>query len=295
MPSLVPAEIFSNAVLWSLSVFQYAKVVGPLVGGAIIWLAGGWGFVIALSMVFFCRFVGIAAIVFIRQPAKDRSEQTVSWKSLVAGVGFVWRTKLILASLSLDMFAVLLGGAIYLIPVYAEHILHVEALGLGCLFAADSVGAISMSMFLAHRPPIRRAGVTLLWSVVGFGVYTAIFGLSDWFWLSLVALFMVGAFDTISVVVRHTLVQMLTPDEMRGRVSAVNGVFIVASNDLGGLESGMTSWMFGPVKSVVGGGIGAILVVLGVMRLWPQIGKIGSLDSIQPIDLAESAEETTLS
>ena len=133
--------------------------------------------------------------------------------------------------------------------------------------------------------------MTLLWAVAGYGAATAVFGLSQWFWLSLLMMFLVGALDNISVVVRHTLVQMLTPDEMRGRVSAVNGVFIVASNDLGGLESGLTAWLFGPVRSVVGGGIGAILVVLGVLRLWPEILKIGSLDSIQPASPTETDRE----
>ena len=130
----------------------------------------------------------------------------------------------------------------------------------------------------------------MLWAVAGFGGATIVFGLSQWFWLSLLMMFLVGALDNISVVVRHTLVQMLTPDEMRGRVSAVNSVFIVASNDLGGLESGLTAWLFGPVASVVAGGAGAILVVLGVMRLWPQILSIGALDSIRPIEVPESAD-----
>jgi MFS family permease len=148
-----------------------------------------------------------------------------------------------------------------------------------------------MSAYLAHRPPMKRAGVVLLWSVAAFGTATILFGLSTSFVFSLFMLFLLGAFDNISVVVRHTLVQMLTPDEMRGRVSAVNGVFIVASNDLGGLESGLTSWLFGPVISVVGGGIGAILVVFGVMWQWPQILKIGSLESIKADSLVESTEE----
>ena len=142
---------------------------------------------------------------------------------------------------------------------------------------------------------MRRAGVTLLWAVAGFGVATIIFGLSQWFWLSLLMMFLVGALDNISVVVRHTLVQMLTPDEMRGRVSAVNSVFIVASNDLGGLESGLTAWLFGPVISVVGGGVGTILVVLAAMRLWPQILSIGSLDSIRPADAGRAGPRRLIS
>jgi MFS family permease len=297
LPGLVPVEILPNAIMWSMSVFQIASITGPLVGGAIMWLVGTerltQGLIVAFSAVLLCRLTAIGNIPFIRAASVDRSEQTISWQSVVAGIRFVWRTKLILATITLDLFAVLFGGLVYLLPVYAEKILDVGGFGLGCLRAADGVGAICMSIFLAHQPPMKRAGVTLLWSVAGFGVYTIVFGFSDWFWLSLLAMFFIGAFDNISVVVRHTLVQMLTPDEMRGRVSAVNGVFISASNDLGGVESGLASWLFTPVISVVGGGIGAILVVLGVMKLWPQITKIGSLHSIQPADLAEPSEEAS--
>ena len=200
----------------------------------------------------------------------------------MAGIRFVWNTKLILATITLDLFAVLLGGATYLLPIYAKDILHVGSAGLGFLRSADAIGAVCMAMLLAHLPPMRRAGVAMLWAVAGYGVATIIFGISQWFWLSLLMMFLVGALDNISVVVRHTLVQMLTPDEMRGRVSAVNGVFIVASNDLGGLESGLTAWLFGPVISVVGGGVGTILVVIAAARLWPQILRIGSLAAIRP-------------
>jgi drug/metabolite transporter superfamily protein YnfA len=201
---------------------------------------------------------------------------------VVAGIRFVWQTKLILATITMDLFAVLLGGATYLLPVYAKDILHVGPLGLGFLRSANAVGAMCMAIAMVHLPPMRRAGVALLWAVAGFGLATIIFGLSQWFWLSLLMMFVVGALDNVSVVVRHTLVQMLTPDSMRGRVSAVNGVFIVASNDLGGLESGVVAWLFGPVVSVVAGGVGTILVVLGAMRLWPQILGLGSLHAIRP-------------
>jgi len=236
----------------------------------------------AFAMVLVCRVIGVAAILLIRHQPPNHAEQSLSWENVVAGIRFVWNTKLILATITLDLFAVLLGGATYLLPVYADKILHVGAWGLGLLQSADAVGAIGMVMLLTHLPPLRRAGVALLWAVAGFGLATIVFGLSQWFWLSLAMMFLVGALDNISVVVRHTLVQMLTPDEMRGRVSAVNSVFIVASNDLGGLESGLTAWLFGPVISVVGGGVGTILVVLAAMRLWPQILKIGSLDAIRP-------------
>ena len=291
LPHLVPSELFSNAVAWNSSAFYVASVTGPIAGGFILDQFAGRGLAYSFVVVLLCRLVAVAAMALIPSQPVNRAEQSVSWESVVAGIRFVWRTKLILATITLDLFAVLLGGATYLLPIYAKEILHVGARGFGFLQSADAIGAIFMLVFLAHRPPLRRPGVTLLWAVAGYGAATAVFGLSQWFWLSLLMMFLVGALDNISVVVRHTLVQMLTPDEMRGRVSAVNGVFIVASNDLGGLESGLTAGLFGPVWSVVGGGIGAILVVLGVTCLWPQIRKIGPLDSIQPASPTETDRE----
>lgn len=325
LPQLVPTELFSNAVAWNSSVFYIASVTGPAVGGAIVWASGhleSWGsqaqaslggtlgpvvsglcrwmsqadgLVAAFALVLLCRVIAIVAICFIHTKPPVKTETSLSWESVVAGIRFVWSTKLILAAVTLDLFAVLLGGVTYLLPIYAQDILRVDALGLGCLQSADAIGAICMAMLLAHRPPLRRAGPTLFWAVAGFGGATILFGLSHWFWLSLLAMFLIGALDNISVVVRHTLVQMLTPDEMRGRVSAVNGVFITASNDLGGLESGLTAGLFGrmfgpalgPVISVVGGGIGTILVVLTIARIWPQLFKIGSLAAIRPESLDE--------
>jgi len=294
LPQLVPTETFPNAVAWNSSVFYMSIVTGPAVAGFIMtWAeeATRQNPAPALIVVLACRLIAIAAISLVRHRQAERPAESISWKSVVAGIHFVWNTKLILATITLDLFAVLLGGATYLLPIFAKDILHVGNIGLGLLRAADAVGAVSMAMLLAHMPPMRRAGVTLLWAVAGFGAATVVFGLSEWFWLSLLMMFLVGAFDNISVVVRHTLVQMLTPDEMRGRVSAVNGVFIVASNDLGGLESGLTAWLFGPVVSVVGGGVGTILVVIGAASLWPQLLALGSLSSIKPMEVADPDEE----
>lgn len=294
LPQLVPAEQFSTAVMWNSSVFYIGCVTGPVVGGVVLAMSKNPATPLienpapAFVVVLACRFIALAAVTLVRYRQVDRSDQPISWDSVVAGIRFVWRTKLILATITLDMFAVLLGGVTYILPIYAMHILHVGSTGLGLLRSADAVGAVCMAVLLAHMPPMRRAGVALLWAVAGYGLATIIFGLSEWFWLSMLMMFTIGALDNISVVVRHTLVQMLTPDEMRGRVSAVHGVFIVASNDLGGLESGLTMRLVGPVISVVGGGIGTILVVLGAMRLWPQILSIGQLNAIRP-----AAEEET--
>jgi MFS family permease len=294
LPQLVPAEIFSNAVAWNSSVFYIASVTGPITGGFLVAAfqtntVTAKSLAPAFTLVLLCRIVAVTAIALIRLKPRpeNRSEPPVSWESVMAGIRFVWRTKLILATITLDLFAVLFGGCVFLLPVFAKDILRVDARGVGVLMAADACGAICMAMILAHRPPMRRAGTALLLAVTGFGAATIVFGLSKWFWLSLAMVFLMGVFDNISVVVRHTLVQMLTPDKMRGRVSAVNGIFIVSSNDLGGLESGMVARFFGPVASVVSGGVGTILVVLGAICLWPQLLKLGSLDKIRPVAMDE--------
>jgi MFS family permease len=292
LPQLLPKEEFPNAVTWNSTVFNLASVSGPVIGG--IFMAQWHNPAPTFLLVACCRFFALLSLAAVRHRMVPQAKQDISWQSVVAGIQFVWNTKLILATITLDMFAVLLGGAVYLLPIYAKDILHVGPTGLGWLQSADAVGAICMAVLLTHMPPMRRAGVTLLWAVAGFGLATIILGLSEWFWLSLLMMFLIGALDNISVVVRHTLVQMLTPDEMRGRVSAVNNVFIVASNDLGGLESGLAAWLLGPVRAVVYGGIGTILVVIAAARIWPQILKIGALNAIQPMPLPESEEESEL-
>jgi MFS family permease len=199
--------------------------------------------------------------------------------SLAAGFKFVFDSPIILGTITLDLFAVLLGGATALLPIYAKDILRSGPSGLGILQAALPGGSLLCSLILAHRPPLQKAGQALLWAVIIFGIATIIFGLSRWFWLSFVMLFICGAVDNISVVVRHTLVQLLTPDEKRGRVSAVNSLFIGTSNELGGFESGFVAHLTTPVFSVVSGGMGTILVVIAVALIWPQIRKYGRLDA----------------
>ncbi len=286
LPQIVGAEDFATAVTWNSSVFQVAAMSGPALGGLII--GTQLNTPRALAVVVVCRLLSLAAIWGVRGRSTEREAESISWKSLLGGIRFVWKTKLILATITLDLFAVLLGGATYLLPIFAQDILDAGPQGLGFLRSAEAVGAVSMAVLLAHLPPLRRAGRTLLWAVAGFGAATIVFGLSRSYPLSLAMMFLVGALDNVSVVVRHTLVQMLTPDPMRGRVSAVNSVFIVASNDLGGLESGVTAALAGPVASVVLGGIGTILVVIGAARIWPQILTIGSLRDIRPAAAAEA-------
>ncbi len=260
--------------------FHISAMTGPAIGGLIMGLEGTA--VAAFSLVVLLRIFSFAAMVFLHDRPHTTHTKTISLQSLLAGIRFVWRTKLILATITLDLFAVLLGGFTYLLPVFVKDILNVDKSWVGFLRSTEAVGAIFIALLIAHARPMRRAGVIMLWAVTGFGAATIVFGLSKWCWLSLIIMFFIGAFDNVSVVVRHTLVQMLTPDAMRGRVSAVNTVFIVASNDIGGVESGVTAWLFGPIISVVGGGIGTILVVIASAFIWPQILAIGSLQDVRP-------------
>ncbi len=275
MWQLIPMSAFTNAATWNSSSFQLASVIGPALGGLSIALfkSATGVYILAAIAALSCFFL-TAAI----KPQKTKfKKEPISLKTLAAGAEFVWNNQLILAAITLDLFAVLLGGAVALLPVFAKDILHVGPVELGYLQAAPSIGALTMAALLVYLPPIRKAGPALLWSVVGFGIVTIIFGLSRWTWLSLLMLAFSGALDSISVVIRHTLVQIRTPDHLRGRVAAINSVFISASNELGGFESGLTAALFGPVFSVVGGGIGTILVVVVTAMIWPDIRKLGAL------------------
>lgn len=201
---------------------------------------------------------------------------------MLAGAEFIWRKKVILGASSLDLFAVLLGGATALLPIYADQVLQVGPIGFGWLRAAPSIGAFTMAMYIAHRAPLSQPGRALLWSVAGFGAAIVLFGFSRWFWLSLVALFFTGAFDNISVVVRQSLVQLLTPDSLRGRVTAVNQIFIGSSNEIGALRAGLMSALVGPIAAVVWGGIGTIAVSLAVGRAVPALRRLPALHTLQP-------------
>src|SRR5881392_3480325 len=275
-PTLVPRDAFANAVTWNNSVFQIGSVVGPALSGLLIAYVG-FPFVYLLDALCAFAFFFLVFPISRSKQIRDRTEAN-TWKSLVAGLRFVFGRKVILATITLDLFAVLLGGATALMPIFADQILHVGPVGLGWMRAAPAIGAFAMALVVAHLPPMGGAGKTLMWCVTGFGIATILFGLSKIFWFSLGLLFFVGAFDSVSVIIRGSIVQLVTPDEMRGRVSAVNNIFIGTSNEFGALESGLTAALFGPVISVVAGGIGTILVVLGVASLWPQTRKIGALD-----------------
>ena len=275
-PTLVPRDAFSNAVTWNNSAFQIASVVGPAISG---FLVAQIGFPIVYmidAITAFLFFLLVLPIPRAKQ-ARERVEQS-TWRSLLAGMKFVFSKKVILATITLDLFAVLLGGATALLPIFADQILRCGPIGLGWMRAAPAIGAFAMALTVAFLRPMRQAGKMLLWCVSGFGVATIVFGLSKALWLSLLMLFLAGALDSVSVIIRGSIVQLITPDEMRGRVSSVNNIFIGTSNEFGALESGLTAALFGPVISVVGGGIGTILVVIGAALRWPDIRKIGALD-----------------
>ena len=276
IPQTVPPETFEKATTWSSSSWQLAAVIGPALGGAVIALTGGATLVYLLDA---CgSVIYIVLILLIRaRPATPPAKRETTAQSLAEGLRFLRGSQVLLAAITLDMFGVLLGGATTLLPIFAKDILHVGPVGLGWLRAAPSVGAALMALTLTHTHPFKRAGRTLLWAVIVFGLATIVFGLSQNFYLSLVALLVLGAADNISVVIRHSLLLLRTPDAMRGRIAAVNGIFISASNELGGFESGLVAWLFTPVISVVFGGIGTIVVVLAVAYLAPEMRRLGAL------------------
>lgn len=286
LPQLVERKDLARAVTWSSTTFQIGSITGPAVGGIVLHFThhAAWIYVLNALAAVICS--GLVNRVRLHHVAVIAEK--FSFKTLLTGFSFVFTNRIILGIITLDMFAVLLGGASALLPVYAKEILHVGPYGLGMLQAALPVGAILCSFTLTHRPPLQKAGRSLLWAVAGFGLATIVFGLSQQFWLSFAMLMVCGVSDNVSVVVRHTLVQLLTPNEKRGRVSAVNNLFIGTSNELGEVESGTVAHWFGPALgntiatgamiSVVSGGVGTILVVLAVAWLWPEIRKYGRLD-----------------
>jgi MFS family permease len=281
LPQLVPEEHFANAVAWNATTFQAATILGPALGGILYALFRGPSAVYGLALL--TAFGALLSMFRIKTRPQTRRREPVSMKTVLAGLYFIWREKLILGAISLDLFAVLLGGAVALLPVYAREILHTGPWGLGLLRTAPGVGAAFMAVALAHRPLRGRAGPMLLWSVAGFGICTIIFGVSTSLVLSLVSLVLLGAADMISVIIRATLVQLRTPDEMRGRVMAVDMVFIGTSNELGQFESGLTAQWFGTVPAVVLGGVGTLAIIALWTWIFPDLRKLGALHTLKPL------------
>jgi MFS family permease len=275
LPQLVPEEHFQNAVAWNSSIFMTATILGPALGGIVYAFFHGPSAVYAAA--FLISVVSLFSGFRIQPRPRARPPQEMSLSTVLAGLHYIWNQKLILGSISLDMFAVLLGGAVALLPIYAREILRTGPWGLGLLRSAPGVGAAAMAILVAHWPLKRNVGATMLWCVAGFGVFTIVFGLSRSFVLSMGALFLAGASDMISVIVRGTLVQLATPDEMRGRVNAVDMLFIGVSNELGQFESGLTAAWFGTVPAVVLGGIGTLVVIAVWAWRFPELRKADRL------------------
>jgi len=290
LPSLLPIDRFQNAIAWQSGFFQFAAVAGPLIAGAVIAASGG-AWIVYLCTAVLCIGAGIAAL-FLKPRPIERTGAPPRLRDMFDGAGHIWREKTILGALTLDLLAVLFGGATALLPVYAKEILGCGPVGLGALRAAPFVGAFLMAVWLAARPGFRHAGRALLGSVAIFGVCMIVFGLSTSLWLSLAALAVSGAVDNISVVIRHVLVQLKTPDGLRGRTTAVNSVFIECSNELGAFESGLVAAWLGPVASVVSGGIGTLGVVAIVVVAFPALRRMRTLvDTKEDVREAEFEEE----
>lgn len=269
LPQLVPEEQFQSAVAWNSSVFQCATILGPAIGGLLYAFFRGPAAVYCTAL--FAGGISALTTLRIRTQSPPRPRKPFSLKTLFAGFRYIWEHKLVFGSISLDLFAVLLGGAVALLPVYAKEILRTGPWGLGLLRSAPGIGAAVMALLIAYKPIRRRAGATMLWCVAGFGVFTIVFGFSRSLPLSLISLLFVGAADMVSVVVRGVLIQIETPDEMRGRVNAVDMIFIGASNELGEFESGLAAQWLGAVPAVVLGGLGTILVTVLWAWLFPEL------------------------
>lgn len=300
LPHLVPKDDFVNAVSWGASIFQLANFVGPALGGALFtlplerWLpapfgprlAGG-GVVYAFSLATLIAFLLLIGSLSVRPGRQE--QRGISAETLLAGFRYMWHKKLLLGVTTLDLFAVLLGGAVALLPIFAEDILHAGPSGLGILRAAPAFGALTVSVLLTWWPMENHAGTKMLFCVALFGAATVIFGLSHSMALSLAALFVVGAADMVSVIVRSSMLQLATPQAMRGRVSAVNALFVGASNEFGDFESGLTAQWWGAVPSVVIGGVGAVAITAAWTVMFPSLRRVNRLSENELMGMHEEA------
>jgi MFS family permease len=300
LPSLVPKEHFVNAVTWGAIIFQVANIAGPAVGGLLFTLplTGAMAAWNGAAVVYAFTLLMLLAFILLVGSMRTRPVQVVknafNLETMLAGFKYVWQAKLLLGSISLDLFAVLLGGATALLPIYATDILHAGPSGLGLLRAMPSIGALAVSLVMTVRPIKHDAGKLMLVCVGIFGAATVVFGLSRTMWVSLLALVIVGASDMVSVVVRSSILQLATPPEMRGRVSAVNWLFVGASNEFGEFESGVTAQWWGAVRAVVIGGIGSMIVTGAAGVLFPALRRADALtaESLMEAGRDESVAET---
>ena len=285
---LVPAKTFSNAATWRSNTYQLASTIGPLTAG---FLLAWWNPYIVFLIDAASSLVLAVCMVFIKPKAQERAVEPKSWRGVLQGIHFLRRQPIILSTMTLDMVAVLFGGVVALLPIFAKLFFtdpDQAAVALGWMRAMPALGSILMGVVLALRPPIQHGGRTILITVMIFGVATIIFGVTTSFAVSLMALFILGAADNISVVIRQTVLQLLTPDSMRGRVTAVSVIFIGSSNELGEFESGVAASFLGLVPSVVFGGVMTLVTVGVVAVMWPELLRLGSLEHLEPPDPAEA-------
>lgn len=272
IPQLLPRELYANGATWGSNTWQTAAVMGPAIGGIIYAYSDiETSFIIAVGMMLMSFMVFLSVPV---KPTPPKEKAETLYESLTSGLRFVFNKQEMLAAISLDLFAVLFGGAVALLPVFASDILHIGPQGLGFLRAAPFTGSVIMGVFLAYIPPTKNAGRNLLLAVTGFGLATIGFAFSTNVYLSFMMLFLTGAFDNISVVIRQTILQLMTPDHMRGRVSSVNQIFISSSNEIGAFESGVTAKLFGTVPSVVFGGCMTLIIVIATYIYAPKVRKL---------------------
>ncbi|MBV8379031.1 MAG: MFS transporter [Verrucomicrobia bacterium] len=286
LPALIPEALLQKAVAVSSSAMQTATIIGPSLGGLLF----ATGASVPLGVSALCLSAACSAMLVIRTERVPPRREPISFQSIFSGVSFIRSRPIILGAISLDLFAVLLGGVTALLPIFARDILHIGPWGLGMLRSAPAVGALAMSVLLVHRPMNRHVGIKMFGAVIVFGIATVVFSLSTHFALSLLALVILGAADNVSVVIRISLVQLSTPDAMRGRVNAVNSLFIGTSNQLGEFESGMLAGLLGVIPSGVVGGLGTILIALLWMRLFPALRTVDTL-SVAGDDSAEGIEQ----
>jgi MFS family permease len=285
---LVPAKVFTNAATWRSNTYQLASTLGPLAGGFLL----AWWSPVNVFLIDAASSVILAAcMLFVRPRAQKRVIEPRSWRGLLQGIHFLRRQPIILSTMTLDMVAVLFGGVVALLPIFAKQFFsdpEQAAVALGWMRAMPAMGSMVMGFVIAIRPPIQRGGRTILLTVTAFGIATIIFGISTLFAVSLAALFVLGAADNISVVIRQTVLQLMTPDSMRGRVTAVSVIFIGSSNELGEFESGLAASWLGLVPSVVFGGTMTLVTVGAVAFIWPELLRLGSLEHLEPADPAEA-------
>jgi MFS family permease len=271
LSQIVPRELYGNAATWNSTVWHGASILGPSVAGLLIAVGYTTAYTVDIT------FISLSFLAFLfiaSKPIPPREKSETLYESLTSGIKFVFKNQVVLGALSLDLFAVLFGGAVALLPAFAEEILHAGAVELGFLRAAPAIGAVVMAFIIAYKPPTKNAGRNLFLAVGAFGLSTILFGLSENIWMAFFFLFLTGAFDNVSVVIRHTVLQLATPDNMRGRVSAVNGIFIGSSNEIGAFESGATARAFGLKPSIIVGGILTVIVVAVTAKLAPKLRQL---------------------